>query len=71
MLIQKMWRGYKTRKLINHYIKIFNRKKTTVQPPSNKTSLNETRKYTKHGRKISDIVDMEKTQKICSWQLRA
>jgi hypothetical protein len=74
LLIQKMWRGYKTRKLINHYIILLNKKKVPVEirPVSNnKANFNETKKYKKHGRKLSDLVDMEKTQKIASWSLKA
>lgn len=73
LLIQKMWRGHQTRKLITRYVKMMSTKKAVVdtQQLLNNNSFNETKKYNKkHGRRLSDLVDMEKTQKINTGQLK-
>lgn len=74
LLIQKMWRGYQTRKLVNRYILLLNQKKVLAQsyiPEAQKANFNKTKKYKKRSRQLSDLVDMEKTQKIPSWKLQA
>jgi hypothetical protein len=61
VLIQKMWRGYQTRRLVNRYILLLNQKKISMQqrqPQAPQSNLNETKKYKKRGRKLSDLVDL-------------
>lgn len=78
LLIQKMWRGYQTRKLVNRYVKLMSAKRAAVEVQNSmqrnhNNPLNETKKYNqkkKHGRRLSDLVDMEKTQKINTGHLK-
>jgi hypothetical protein len=67
-----MWRGYQTRNIINYYTSLLNKKRPPVEKrqTDTKANSNETKKYKKPSRQLSDLVDMQKTQKIPSWSFK-